>query len=384
MTAKNKELIENLLLLREAKRLQLANFLTVDDIHRIKAQLPLPRTSSKLLVRLGFFFLGCTLLSSILGAVSVLLLGNEVNPTALLLVFAAIAITCAEILSHNDFHNFGLDDAFVLSFQILLAGAVFVTTESPTLVFFMLWIVGLACSYRYFNTASMFLSLMGISSFIASVITVHKLLHPMVLPFLMLLAAAMMYYGYVRLNALEPIRLYRGSMRMLKGFALVLGYLSVNYLIVRNLSEEMMKIVIQPGEDIPLAFIFYVTTFLIPAFYITYGVLKRDKIFILTGIAALAFSFISIRVYYHLLPLESALIFGGIALFAGGYYAMTKLRDKTSGLTFLADRYRDDDRSLTEAIVASSTLTPNTSQAGEDPMDFGGGTFSGGGSSSNY
>lgn len=384
MTAKNKELIENWLLLGAAKRLKRAGFISPTDLTSIKSRLQLPKSSNNVLIRIGFFLLGCSLYSSIIAAASIFFIDNGSAYKFVLLFFSLIGLALAELLSQNNYHNSGLDDAFIVAFQIVLFGAIGVLTESPTLVFLMMTAVGLASCIRYFSTISMLFALLGVSCLFGSVASVHHFVSEVYLPFIMLLVAVMLYIVYQKISNYQEARLYRNSIRLIKHFSLILGYLSMNYLVVRELSEDIMGIKVNPGDDIPFAYLFYFMTFAIPAFYLTFSIMKRDRSFLLIGLVAFAFSIFSIRYYHHMLPLESALIFGGAALFGASYFFMIRIRNKDSGITFKADRFADSE-ALTYAQAAIATSHAQVkSTANSSPMGFGGGDFSGGGSSGGY
>src|SRR5690606_9118138 len=152
-----------------------------------------------------------------------------------------------------------------------------------------------------------------------------------------------LYFGYRKIKENARVRLYRNSVRLIKIYAVVLAYLSMNYLVVREMSEDLMNLSIAPGEDIPFAWVFYLMTFAIPAYYLTIAVQKRDRTFLFIGLLAFAFSVFSIRTYYHVLPLETALILGGIALFLASLYAINRLKNRESGVTFRTDRFSTTD-----------------------------------------
>lgn len=385
MTAKNRELIENWLMFGEARRLKKAGFLSQEDLTRIRMSTPLPKTSSNFLVRAGFFLLGCSLYSSIIGAVSLFLLDAMAIYQYMLLLFAFIGLGIAELLSHNDYHNYGLDDAFIIAFQIVFFGSIGVITESPTVVFFFMTVLGFACCVRYFSTVSMFFSLVGITSFTFTLVSELHLIGMMFLPFLMFVVAVALYFGYRKIKENARVRLYRNSVRLIKIYALVLAYLSMNYLVIREMSEDLMNLSIAPGEDIPFAWVFYLMTFAIPAYYLTIAVQKRDRTFLFIGLLAFAFSVFSIRTYYHVLPLETALILGGIALFLASLYAINRLKNRESGVTFRTDRFSTTDPlDYAQAAIVNSQAHIKANVPSEDPMKFGGGDFSGGGASGKY
>ena len=384
MTAKNKEHVENLLLLSEAKKLRDAGFLSKHDVKEIRLKLHIPRTSENLLIRIGFFLLGCFLYSSIMGAASVVFLDSIDAYKVVLFVLAGIGLATTEILTRNGFHNYGLDDAFILGFQVVLYAAVGVATEQSTAVFTVMAIAGTACCYRYFSTGSMLFAVIGLAGFFASLITDVKLVSSNFLPFVMAAVAYGLYSLYKVIHRKKENRLYRNSLRLVKMFSLILGYLALNYLVVRELSEELIGLQISRGDDIPLSYLFYFLTFAIPLFYIYIGLRYKDRVFLVIGLLALAFSLFSIRYYYSILPVESALIFGGVLLFGISWYSILFLRNRETGLTFNRDRFTDSESfSMAQAVIINSAVEME-SDSHDQPMKFGGGGFSGGGAGDSY
>ncbi len=384
MTAKNKEHVENLLLLSEAKMLRDGGFLSNHDVKAIRSKLHIPRTSENILIRIGFFLLGCFLYSSIMGAASIMFLDSIDAYKLILFVFAGIGLAAAEFLTRNGFHNYGLDDAFILGFQTVLFAAVGVATEQSTAVFTIMAIAGTGCCYRYFSTGSMLFALVGVAGFFASLITDVKLVSSIFLPFVMAAVAYGLYHLYRVIRQNPESRLYRNSVRLIKIFSLILGYLALNYLVVRELSEELMGLQVTRGNDIPLSYLFYFFTFAVPIFYIYVGARFNDRAFLVVGMLAMAFSIFSIRYYYSIVPIETALIFGGIILFGISWYSMSALRNREKGLTFKPDRFTDSDSlSMAQAIIINSAAQVKSDNH-DQPMKFGGGGFSGGGAGDSY
>ena len=171
---------------------------------------------------------------------------------------------------------------------------------------------------------------------------------------------------------------------LLQGFSLSLGYFSMNYLVVRELSESLLGLTIAKGEDIPFALLFYGFTFLVPVFYIVYSLYTKDRLMLIIGFLVFGFSIFTIRFYYHILPIEVALLLGGALLFLAAYLSIRKLKDKETGLTFKpALETKIDFLSNLEALIVATQvdLKPMESQS---KMPFGGGGFSGGGAGESF
>jgi uncharacterized membrane protein (DUF485 family) len=207
-----------------------------------------------------------------------------------------------------------------------------------------------------------------------------------ILPFTAMILAAIFYFVTKKLiNNLNESYYYNGLL-LANSFCLVLFYLSCNYLVVRELSAELLGTEVTPGTDIPFAFFFYGFTFIVPIVYLVQALKTKDRIMLWISFLAIGFSIYTIRFYYTVLPIEVALTLGGLILFAIAYFSIKKLKGKESGLTFKHDRINHSDAILNaEALVVASTfgMKPEVKPQAS-PMEFGGGGFSGGGSDGSF
>jgi len=388
MKAYHKKLLENTFLVEEAKSLRNGKFISPDQYFKIKTKYEKLKTQPNILVRAGFFLLGMLLYASIAGAVALftspLWDRGDFDFTIILYFYAIIGLVGSEILAKGKFYNYGLDDVFVLGFQVMLFTAIGFSTENKLIVLIVMGIVGTLSCLRYVNTLSALIALVGISGTVAILIIDYRMIPTAFLPFVMLLLAGFLHWIFTILKRNPEAYFYQYALQLLQVFSLVLGYAAVNYLVVRELSAELMGIEVKPGEDIPFAFLFYALTFLIPVGYVALALKKKSREFLIVGLLAFAFSIFTIRYYYSLMPIETALILGGIVLSGIACFGIFKLKHKESGLTFKPDR-NTDKNSLTyaQAIIINSQLNLHHTQT-EDPMAFGGGGFSGGGAGESF
>lgn len=386
MIVYDKELLENTFLLEEAKKLNDQGFVSKVQLAEIKKQLPALKSHNNILIRIGFFILGCLLLSSLTGVISLVALSlAESHFWFMLFVYTGLGIVGSEFLAkqQNQF-GYGLDDAFILGFQGFFCAMVGMALESPMAAFVALAFIGFAACVRYVHTLSILVSLIGITGALCYAVLELKVVDSAFLPFILLLLALILYFVYTKVSKSNRFIYYANSMLLLQGFSLLLGYFSMNYLVVRELSEALLGLTITEGQDIPFAFLFYGFTFLIPAFYIIYSLYSKDRLMLIIGFLAFGFSIYTIRFYYHILPIEVALLLGGVLLFATAYLAIRKWKDKETGLTFKPARGSDADiLPNLEALIVNSQvdLKPMEPQGN---MPFGGGGFSGGGAGDSF
>ncbi len=385
MLAYHKNLLENEAMISNAKSLYEQKFISKEQLNEVTSKLNSLDSNSNVLVRLGFFLLGCFLFSSIVGSMSLVFLPViETNYLFLPFVYFIIGTIVLEILTKKNYFKHGLDDAFIICTQLTLYVGVGMVLESTLLVSLSMFVVGAIFCIRYVNALSMFVSCIGLMGFVFISITEHSIISQAVLPFIAFIIAVLLYSLYLKLNSIDGFYFYEFAFQNLKIFSLILGYFSLNYMVVRELSATLMNVEVLPGKDIPLAFIFYGTTFIIPVFYIGYSLFKKDRIMLFVGIATFAYSIFTIRFYYQLLPIEIALVFGGIVLFAITFFSIKQLKLKETGLTFKADRGSDSSLLKNAQALIVSTQVPNVPVQNQSEMPFGGGGFSGGGAGDSF
>lgn len=386
MIVYDKELLENTFLVEEAEKLNSQGFISKTQLAEIKKELPVLKSHKNILVRIGFFILGFLLFSSLTGVASLITLSlAEHHFWIMLFMFTGIGIFGSEMLaSQYKQFGFGLEDAFILGFQGFFCGMFGMAFESPLAAFMALAVIGLAACIRYVHTLSILVCLIGITGTICYPILELKLINAAFLPFILLALALILYFVYLKVSQSVEFKYYRNPILLLQGFSLILGYLSMNYLVVRELSEALLGLELHNGQDIPFAFLFYGFTFLIPIFYIAYSLYTKDRLMLIIGFLAFGFSIYTIRFYYHILPIEVALILGGLLLFAATYWSIRKIRDKETGLTFKPARGADPDfLPNIEALIVNSQVDLKSAEP-QSKMPFGGGGFSGGGADGNF
>ncbi len=401
MIAFNKIALYNTFLVDEASNLKDSGFLTNDDFNRIKIENPPLKSNKNMLLRLGFFLLGSFLFGSIMALLAWFTFGSGNNSdTSIAILFALysiVGIIICEFLA-KEYYRYGIDDAFIIGtigsicgLVINISNTLIQTDENyysnfdqnEVDVCLTIAIVGLITCLRYCHWISALISLVGITGIFYLLISPYSI-GLKVMPFLMMLLAVVFYFLYVKLSEANKTYHYLNSLIVLKVFSLVLFYMSGNYLIVRNLSETLMRNQFQDGQDIPFAMIFWIFTFAVPAFYLYWSIVKKDKVFLNIGFISFGFSIFTFRTFHSVLPAEIALTLAGILIFTLTYFIIKKIKFNESGVTFKPNRNANATNLVNlEAVLINSKV--NMSQAAdESPMEFGGGDFSGGGAGESF
>lgn len=387
MIVYDKKILDNEILVGEAATLCKGGFISKEQKKFIKKELPVFKSQDNILVRIGFFLLGSLLYSSICGAITIVGLSSEhLYFQICCYFFAAIGFVGAELLAKQNYHNHGLDDAFILGAILNVGSAAAITTEGyESVIAFFIAVASIFMFLRYLHLLSMLVFCLAITAFLFFQMFQFGDVGRALLPFTAMIFAAIFYFVTKKLISQLTKSYYLNGLLLAKSFCLVLFYLSCNYLVVRELSEELLGTEVKPGTDIPFAFFFYGFTFIVPIVYLVQALKTKDRIMLWISFLAIAFSIYTIRFYYSILPIEVALTLGGLVLFVVAYFSIKKLKEKESGLTFKTDRINHSDALLNaEALVVASTFGMKPEVKTASPMEFGDGGFSGGGSGGSF
>ncbi len=388
MIVYNKQRLENSLLIDDTKVLKEAGFITNDQVNANSKGLETLKTQNNLLIRIGLFILGIILYGSICGTLSLFSMGAfEHYYKIIFILFAIIGIAGSEFMSHNLYYfGYGLDDAFVLGAIMWFCIAIGVISDGDEFVISSTLVLLSAITYlRYLHAYTALLLCFGIAGCVFygsyNLVTIGK----MIIPFALMIVAVFLYFVSKKGKSTSSLSLFTNGFQVIYGFSLVLFYAAGNYLVVRELSKELMGTAVPAGKDIPFAFLFYGFTFIFPIAYIVFSLFQKDRIMLWIGILAFGFSIYTIRFYYHLLPVEVALTLGGIVLFVFTYFSIKKLKNKTNGVTFKPDRFQNQSFTNAETLLVATKfgIQPEIPTP-ENNIDFGGGGFSGGGSSGGF
>ncbi|OMQ13235.1 hypothetical protein [[Flexibacter] sp. ATCC 35103] len=387
----DKNLLNNLALVEEANSLESAGFISKEQKNIIKKELPAFKRQSNILVRLGFFLLGAFLYLSLCGVIALLgLTGSNSERTFFNIccyIFAAIGFAGAEFFASQKYYGHGLDDAFILGALLNVGFAIAITSEGYEIQIALFVAVASFFMYRrYLHLLSLLVFCLAAAAVLFFAMFEFGDVGKTILPFAAMLVSAAFYFFTKRLIKNLKVSYYYNGLLLANSFCLVLFYLSCNYLVVRELSAELLGNEVLPGQDIPFAIFFYAFTFIVPVLYLVQALKTKDRIMLWISFLAIAFSIYTIRFYYSVLPIEVALTLGGLVLFTIAYFSIRKLKDNETGLTFKPDRINNSNAILNaEALIVASTfgIKPEI-KAPDSPMDFGGGGFSGGGSKGSF
>ena len=373
-------------------RWQRRGLLTAEQQAAIHAAHPVAYVRPLLFLRVGLFIATWLGVGSVAGSlVAITQFDGGVAPYCLVVLAGALLVLELVIRNNRHYHS-GVDNALLYAALCAWGGLVFyVLYQLAPLALRGDWLLGgpvlwlglllllaaqVVALLRYADPV-VAVATFGTALVLLVSVVLTTSLGFLLLPFAVMAAAAGLHIWLRKLEARPDYFYYRSCLLVLRTLALAVIYLAGNYLVLREGQAELLdKYHTGPSAQIPLAWLFYASTAIVPLAYIGLGLRRHDRLLLSLGVLALAFSLFTLRYYHAVLPPELAATFGGLLLIALTLAALRYLRTARHGFTAAADDAHNPHFNLESVITAQTAHVPAAPEAG---FQFGGGQSSGGG-----
>lgn len=201
-----------------------------------------------------------------------------------------------------------------------------------------------------------------------------------IIPFILMIMSAIVYFIAKKLLNKQRLLLYDFSIRSVLFLTLITFYASGNYFTVKELSDAIFPG--SAGSTVPLGWLFWIFTTMIPPAYIFWGILKKDILFIRSGIGLIAATIFTIRYYYAFFPPEIEMIVIGLIIITISYILIKYLRTPKHGFSFEKNGYNKKELRNIEALIIAQAF--GKKEVENKGFEFGGGSSGGGGATGNY
>jgi uncharacterized membrane protein YgcG len=206
-----------------------------------------------------------------------------------------------------------------------------------------------------------------------------------VISLVMMVISIPLYFFFRRIKQKPDWFLWENCILVAECAALIIFYLSGNYMVVRELSIELMNLNLAADEEIPLAFLFYGLTALVPGIYIYWGIVTKNSVLLRVGLVALAFSVFTFKYYFSPELNAFRLTILGTIVIGIDLLLMRYLKEPKAGFT--RDQILTNALANTnaEAFIISQTMGGHQQQPEQTQQsEGGGGSFGGGGASGSF
>lgn len=372
------EELEKKQLFSEAKTLFKSKVLSKEQYEKIRIELKSGLYSPNIFLKILLFIMSYLGMSTVIIPIGMLF--NSVGETRyriLSVLFGIALIWFVEFILIRDKNHYktGMTEAGLYSGAVfILVGSLGFGEYVDFAYLFLGFLFSIIIAVRYLDYLALIAAFVCFSGFIFKIIHAIGGITEALMP-LIFFVVFWMIFG-VCVNAEKKMKnfFYEDFIVLAKTISLLIIYASVNYYVVRELSESLMGLKLQKGQDIPYAFVFYAFTALLPIGLIYYGVVKRSVLFLRIGLLTFALSVVTFKYYFSLgLPVITFTV-SGVILIAVSLWLLNYLKVMRNGFTrdnLMNDKWMSPD---INAIIISQTL------GGNKIPDNKGGSFSGGAS----
>ena len=383
-SAYNNQFVYNLAVIKDAKRWAKHGFIEYDLLAAISEEYKTPFYHPNLIIRILLFIATLLAISGVTG-----LLGLSITSAGV----TAISIACIAygigsffalekmFIGKNHFKS-GVTEAVMYHACGFTIGGVAGLTDfnSTQLILIMCLLVFSFAAWRYLDLLTTALAVLSFAGILFYNFYEAGGILQQVIPFVFIIAFGLLYFLIKKFKNNPDYKLWTNNLLVVESISLLFVYASGNYLVVRELSVNLMDLSLEEGADIPFAYIFYFFTVIIPVAYLYFGIKNKDLVLLRVSLLVFAFSVFTFKYYYSLGHTEITLTLAGVALISMTILLMRYLKINRAGFTsenILSHRWADMN---VEAFVISQTMGGNVSESSS--KDFGGGGNSGGGGAS--
>lgn len=386
MIAYKEKSLDQLVINEECEKALKRQLITAEEYGAIKAAHKSQLYSPNMFIRIGLFVLTVVIVFMSCGLLF-LFAGNSLdNETAFFVItlFYGIFIYAALewMIKRNRHYRSGVDDALLwLSLIFVISDISIYFDLTPLQISTFIFVLSLAAAIRFANSVMSAIMFGSFISIIFFAVTPLGTIAKTILPFLVMLISFGIYLVTLNVKHAPSLRHYKYCFKMLEVLALVTMYVSVNYLVVRELSVIMFDLNLPQDASIMGGWFFWTCTILLPILYIARGLQKKDHVILRTGILLVGAAVFTYRFYYSIAPVEQVMTAAGIAMVIIAYTTIRYLQKPRFGISDQPNQHGDSGPHLESLVIAE---TFKEVPATDDAFRFGGGSTGGGGATGQY
>jgi hypothetical protein len=385
ISAYHTEGLQNLLLIKEAKIWQKNEVISGEQFTAIRNAHLSKFYHPNLMIRLLLFIASWIAISGVTGFFFLIVEGasQEIISVMAILYGIVVFVFTEKIFIQNSHHyKSGVTEGLLYHAAGFVLGGMGGLTDFNEHVMLVCCVLVFAfTAIRYHDVITTLLAIGSLGAFVFYELYEMGGTLQHLIPLAMLVVFTPLYVVFRNLKKNISTYLWTDCITAVEVLSLLIICAAGNYLVVRELSIELLNIDLEPGEDIPLAFVFYFLTVVIPVGYLAMGILKKDVVLLRVSIVAIAFAVFTFEYYFFHGLHEVFITFAGAFVLVSIVLLYRYLKTPRKGFTH--EKIWDESDIHLEAFVVSQTMGGNQATA-EHSQQGGGGTFGGGGASGDF
>ena len=386
-SAYNTQWVYNLAVIKETKRWSKHHFTTTEQFTRISEEYKTPFYHPNLIIRILLFIATLFALSGMSGILGAMFwqIGETFIYFGCIVYGIGSFVALEKMFIKNNHFKSGVTEAVLYhacGFVIVGVGGL-ADFNSIQLLLFTSWIVFSFAAFRYLDLITTVAAIGSFAGILFYGCFEAGGILKQVVPFVFIFSFSAIYALVRKFKTNDSLRMWGNNLLVLEIICLLLIYVSGNYLVVRELSVNLMDLNLAEGENIPFAFLFYLLTVVVPMGYLYFGIKNRDMALLRVSLILLAFTVFTFKYYYSLGHTELTLMFAGAVLIGLAIALMRYMKTMRNGFTgenLLSSKWANMNL---EAFVISQTMGGNQTDAIKTETGSGG-SFGGGGSSESF
>jgi len=316
--------------------------------------------------------------------------GNETG--SILVVFGAGMLLLLEVLLRRDrpFFRAGLEEAVLYGALLSLLSGFLVLIgfkSDPNLALALF--LGTVCALAALRYADSLLSAAALAWGFYALFDLCEGLGDraqFILPLAVIVLSAMAVKASGWALRKDGLRYWEHLWKLLRFLTLLTAYAGGNYFVVREASRALFGLSLEEHQDIPMAAAFYAYTFALPLFYIAFGMMKRERLFLNAGLLIFAMAVFTYKYYHHVMSVEMGLTLAGLVLIGIAWIALKAFQAGRYGITAAPQPSSTRNGFLNaESLALLNTFAAKDAPT-QAPEGFrgGGGNFGGGGAEGKF
>lgn len=385
MIAYPKVWLQNLRIRRQVADAYDRGCLLADERAAIDQRYPVGFYSPNLFIRVGLFVLTSMISGFSLGFLMFMVYSAGGDASAWL--FVLLAIGSYAVLEHmvrkKAHYRSGVDDALLwVTFGCLVSALALAGHLPPLLLALAICVLSAFFVLRFIDAAMTVVCSLSLFGVVFYALLPLGAVAKIVMPFVFMALGGALAVFTMRVRRLSEAVHYRRCLQVARVVGLSMLYASGNYFVVRELGSELTGMPVPDGSKLPLGWLFWLFTTAVPIGFAWLGIVRRDRALIRLALLAAAASVLTVRYYYHVMPVEWAMVAIGSVMIAGAYVLIRYVKDGRSGFSF-APAPDGADAGQLEALAVGQAFgaAPAVHTVG---TQFGGGSGGGGGATGTY
>jgi len=386
--AYNNPWVYNLAVIKETKRWARHNYITDAQFVKISEEYKVPFYHPNLIIRILLFIATLLALSGVTGLFFLFVAeAGTVGISTMCIVYGIGSFVVLEkfFISKNHYKS-GVTEAILYHACGFTIGGIAGLSDfdSTQLLLIACLVVFSFSAIRYLDLITTLAAIVSFAALLFYNCFEAGGIYKQIIPFVFIFSFSAIYFITKKVQKSSNLNVWSNNLLLVEAISLLLIYVSGNYLVVRELSVNLMELELTEGADIPFAFLFYFLTVFIPLLFLYVGIKNKDMVLLRVSLLVLACSVFTFKYYYSLGHTEITLTFAGVFLIGITIALMHYLNVIRNGFTrenLLSEKWQSMNA---EAFIISQTMGGNQSVNQDGGQSGGGGDSGGGGATTGF